>query len=74
MPLENIQDNFLPTSDSILKAAVSSRLEFAGVGYNILTGNPMNCESKDPGITKQIYDFTYRKNKPSQDGLHQIPD
>jgi hypothetical protein len=72
--LEQVQNNFLPTSSNEFSESNSDRLEFVGAGYNILTGNPMNSKTVDPGIRKEIYDFTYTQQKRTQDDLHEIPD
>jgi hypothetical protein len=34
----------------------------------------MNANTFDPGVRKQIYDFTYTQHKKTPDGLHEIPD
>jgi hypothetical protein len=54
--------------------SVTNGLEYVGSSYNFLIGNPLNSETQDPGIYKQIFDFSYAQKKRTPDDLWLIPD
>ena len=55
-------------------------LQFIGVGYNLLKGNPEGGELSrggvDPGLllTRKIFKLTFNTNKVSVDGQISVPD
>ncbi|XP_054770615.2 uncharacterized protein LOC129278492 isoform X2 [Lytechinus pictus] len=69
----------LPIDDVSLNSSPSI-VNFLGVGYNILSGNPDGGDvtngEVDPGLlmTRRILDMTYGNGELSLDGRYQIPD
>ncbi len=47
---------------------------YIGSSYHILFGNPKSEYGLDPGFYHPVFEFTYEKNKTTEDGKYQIPD
>ena len=57
-----------------------SGINYVGIGYNILEGNPeggdLSTGGVDPGllVSRRIFDLSYEDGKMSNDNVYQVPD
>lgn len=47
---------------------------YAGMGYNLLEGNPLHSDRVDPGFTNTAFTFTYNDEKLTEDRIYLVPD